>query len=190
VRKGEKAGFAVRWGRGHAADFHRVLLENMRDLGTPIRGAGYFRRALERFGDDADLLVIDLDGRPAGAMFVVWHGGCAFDPWASSLRRHFARCPNHVLYWEAIRRAIARGARRFDFGRSQWSSGTFAFKASWGATPRPLHYQAVAGGAARVPTLAEQRSRLDLAVRLWQRLPVPVAGVLGERVKRLFPEVM
>lgn len=190
VRKGEKSGFTARWGHAHAGDFHRVLLENMRDLGTPIRGPAYYRRALELFGDDADVLVLDLAGAPAGAMFVVWHGDVAMDPWASSLRRHFARCPNHVLYWEAIRRAVARGARRFDFGRSQWGSGTFAFKASWGAVPVPLFYQYALGRAARVPTLADQKRSLDLAVRVWRRLPVAVAGALGERVKRLFPEAL
>lgn len=190
VRKGEKSGLVPRWGHAHVADFHRVLVENLRDLGTPVRGAAYFRRLLELYGDAADVLVLDLDGDPAGAMLLVAHGARAADPWASSLRRHFARCPNHVLYWEAIRRAVARGLRAFDLGRSQWNSGTFRFKESWGARPVPLHYQYALGRASRVPTLADQKRTFDVAVRAWRRLPVPVAGVLGERVKRLFPEVM
>lgn len=190
VRKGEKAGFERRWGHAEAAVFHRVLLENMRDLGTPIRDERYYRLALELLGDAADVLVIAHGGDPAGAMFTVAHRDTCTDPWASSLRRHFARCPNQVLYWEALQRAIARGLKRFDFGRSQWNSGTFLFKQQWGAQPVQLHYQYVLGTAPAMPTLAAQKGSFDLAVRLWKRLPLPLAAALGELAKRLFPEVM
>lgn len=190
VRKGEKAGFERRWGHANVAAFHRVLLENMRDLGTPIRGVAYYRLALALLGEAADVLVIEHAGDPAGAMFTVAHRDTLMDPWASSLRRHFARCPNQVLYWEALQRAIGRGLKRFDFGRSQWSSPTFRFKEQWGAKPEPLRYQYVLGTAGRVPTLEDQKGSFDLAVRIWRRLPLPLAAALGEPAKRLFPEVM
>jgi FemAB-related protein (PEP-CTERM system-associated) len=189
IRKGQRSGFAVRWGRDQVAPFHRVMLENMRDLGTPLRGAGYFGRALRAL-EHADLLTLDLNGRPAGAMFVVEHRDTASDPWASSPRRLLALCPNQVLYWEAIRHAIARGLRHFDLGRSQWDSGTFHFKVQWGATARPLYYQYLVGRAGTPPTLEDQKRGYDLAVRAWRRLPLWAAGPLGERVKRLFPEVV
>ncbi|HZJ71419.1 MAG TPA: GNAT family N-acetyltransferase, partial [Planctomycetota bacterium] len=73
VRKGEKSPFTLRWGHEHVRDFHRTLLEDLRDLGTPLRGADYFRRALAALGDAADLVVLDLEGRPVGAMFTVVH---------------------------------------------------------------------------------------------------------------------
>jgi len=190
IRKGEKAGFERAWGRDRANAFHRVLLENMRDLGTPIRSASYYRLALELLGEAADLLVITLAGAPAGAMFTVRHRDTLMDPWASSLRRYFAHCPNQVLYWEALQRAIGQGLTRFDFGRSQWDSPTFRFKQQWGAKPVPLHYQYVLGTASRVPTLADQKGSFDLAVRLWRMLPLPIAAALGEPAKRLFPEVL
>ncbi|MCC6349757.1 MAG: GNAT family N-acetyltransferase [Candidatus Eisenbacteria bacterium] len=190
IRKGEKAGYERRWGHANLAAFHRVMLENMRDLGTPLRGPAYYRLALELLGAAADLLVIEHAGDAAGAMFTVTHRDTLMDPWASSLRRHFVRCPNQVLYWEAIQRAIARGLRRFDFGRSQWGSPTFRFKEQWGAQPVPLHYQYVLGTAKRFPTLDDQKGSLDLATKLWKRLPLPLAALLGEPAKRLFPEVM
>jgi FemAB-related protein (PEP-CTERM system-associated) len=190
VRKGERSAFTTRWGREHVREFHRVLLQNMRDLGTPIRSVEYFAAALELFGADADALVMDLEQRPVGAMFTVAHGARFFDPWASSLRRYLALCPNHVLYWAAIRRAIERGMRRFDFGRSQRTSGTYSFKAQWGAEPVQLYYQYALGRAGKMPTLEDQKGSFSAAVAIWRRLPVPVAGVLGERVRRGFPEVM
>lgn len=190
IRKGQKAGFEIRWGPAQAAAFHRVMLENLRDLGTPLRAPPYYRAVLEALGPAADILVIERAGEPAGAMFTVRHGETLSDPWASSLRRFFAQCPNQVLYWEALQRAIQLGTRRFDFGRSQWGSNTFLFKEQWGARPVQLYYQYVPGRAARIPTLASQKSGFGLAVKLWQGLPLPVARLLGEPVKRLFPEVL
>src|SRR2546425_702937 len=169
---------------------HRVLLENLRDLGTPVRSASYYRAAAAALGEAAEVLVLEHRGRAAGAMFLTRLGDTVSDPWASSLRRFFALCPNQVLYWEAIRWGIARGAQWFDMGRSQWGSGTFRFKQQWGAAPVPLYYQYVLGRAPRVPTLEAQRRAFDLAVRLWRRLPLAVAAPLGERVKRLFPETL
>jgi FemAB-related protein (PEP-CTERM system-associated) len=190
VRKGERSAFTTRWGHEHAADFHRVLLENMRDLGTPIRSAAYYARALEALGSDADVVILDLEGAPAGAMFTVVHGSGMSDPWASSLRRYFARCPNHVLYWAAIRRAIERGLSRFDFGRSQRDAGTYSFKAQWGAEPVQLYYQYALGRASQMPSLEAQKGAFAAAVAVWRRLPLPVADALGERVRRRFPEVL
>lgn len=190
VRKGEKAGFEKHRGAARLGEFHRVMLENMRDLGTPLRSEAYYRLALELLGDAADVLVISHGGDPAGAMFTVAHRDTLMDPWASSLRRHFARCPNQVLYWEALQAAFLGGLAKFDFGRSQWNSPTFRFKEQWGAKPVPLHYQYVLGTARRVPTLAAQKGAFGLAVRLWRRLPLPLASALGEPAKRRFPEVL
>jgi FemAB-related protein (PEP-CTERM system-associated) len=190
VRKGEKSSFRVLWGHEHVEPFHRVMLENMRDLGTPMLGVDYYRAVLAAFGERANVLVL-MDGDvPVGGMFVIEHGDTVADPWASSPRRFLARCPNQVLYWEAVKRGIARGFRRFDFGRSQWNSGTFRFKEQWLAKPVPLFYQYVLGTVRKAPTLEDQEHSFALAVKLWQRLPVPVAGVLGRHVRRLFPEAL
>ncbi len=192
VRKAQKllAGYRVEWGPEQIERFHRVLLENMRDLGTPLRGIAYFRAFLAAYGDDADVAVLRAQGQTIGGMITVRQGATITDPWASSSRRWFHAGPNDAIYWEAIRRAIAVGARRFDFGRSQPGSGTYNFKLKWGAQPVPLAYQYVLGRGARIPTLADQKSSLEYAVRVWRALPLPVAGLLGEPAKRMFPEVL
>lgn len=190
IRKAERGGFSVYWGRRHVGAFCRVMLENMRDLGTPMRAETYFQRALDALGEHALLLVVVREAEPVGAMFLALHGERVFDLWASSLRRHFAHCPNQMLYWEAIQEAIRRGVRVFDFGRSQRDTGTFRFKEQWGARATPLHYQYVLGAGAAVPSFAHQQDRMDLAVRMWKRLPLPVARVLGEPIRRRFPELL
>ncbi len=190
IRKAQRAGFTAHWGAEHVGAFCRVMLENMRDLGTPMRAEAYFRHALGVLGERAALLVIARHGEPVGAMFLVVHQGHALDLWSSSLRRHFEHCPNQMLYWEAIQEAIRRGLRGFDFGRSQWNTGTYRFKEQWGARPVPLYYQYLFRDAAQVPSFGEQQQRMRLAVELWKRLPLPVARVLGEPIRRRFPELL
>ncbi len=191
VRKAQKLlDYTVAWGHDEIEPFHRVLLENMRDLGTPLRGIAYFRAFLVAYGDDADVLVLRTNGETIGGMITVRQGTMLTEPWASSSRRWFHASPNDAIYWEAIRRAIALGVHSFDFGRSQPGSGTYNFKLKWGAQPVPLAYQYVLGRHARMPTFADQKSSLDLAARLWRSLPLPVAGFLGEPAKRMFPEVL
>jgi len=190
IRKAERSGFAVRWGEDQLPAFHRVMLENMRDLGTPLHGVGFFRRAFDCLRPSAEIVVIELGGEPVGGMFLVTHGRTMLDLWASSLRRHFASCPNQMLYAEALRRAVARGLERFDFGRSQWNSRTFRFKVQWGARPRPLHYQYVLGTATHIPTLGDQRRLYAAVVAGWKRLPLPAARLIGPPVRRRFPELM
>lgn len=190
IRKAERAGFRVRWGRDQVDGFCRVMLENMRDLGTPMRRCAWFHELAAALGDSARVLVIERDGEALGAMFYVVHRGAALDIWASSVRRAFADCPNQLLYWEAIQAAISDGLRAFDFGRSQYDTGTFRFKAQWGAETVPLYYQYRLRAGDAVPRFAEQRQRFDLATRLWQRLPLPLARLLGEPIRRRFPELL
>jgi serine/alanine adding enzyme len=190
IRKGQKGGFTVHRGHDQVEAFRRVMLENMRDLGTPIYEDGYYREVLERFGQDATIIVIRKGGEPAGGIFLVRHGDTLIDPWASSLRRFFAYCPNQLLYWEAIRFAITQGLAHFDFGRSQWNSNTYRFKSQWGAAPVPLYDQYVLPPGQRAPTVADQKRAFSLAVRIWQHLPLSLAGWLGPRVRRRFPEAL
>ena len=190
IRKAQRAGLTVHWGPEHVSAFCRVMLEHMRDLGTPMRAERWFRRALDALGERAALLVIASGDEPVGAMFLALHRGCAMDLWASSLRRHFERCPNQLLYWEAIQEAIRRRLHAFDFGRSQWNTGTYRFKEQWGACTVPLYYQYLFNGPAEVPSFAAQQRRMGMAVRLWKRLPLPVARVLGEPIRRRFPELL
>jgi hypothetical protein len=95
-----------------------------------------------------------------------------------------------MLYWEALQRTIAPGLRRFDFGRGQWNPSTHRFKEQWGARPVPLFDQYALERAGRIPTLEKQKGGYVLAMSLWKRLPLPLARVLGEPAKRLFPEVL
>jgi serine/alanine adding enzyme len=185
VRKAEKAGMVARpIGLQALSDFYAVWSRNMRDLGSPAHGRGFFESVLSEFADQTSLLCIFSESRPVGAALLIEFKRKLAVPWVSSLRSHFHSHPNDLLYWAAMRHAIDRSDEVFDFGRSTEGSGNCTYKLRWGAEPQPLywHYEGISVSHPELPS--DDRLRYRLAVRVWQQLPVWLANRIGPSVRR------
>lgn len=186
VRRPQKEGVVVRFGRDLVSDFHSVFARHMRDLGTPAQPRAFFAEIAERLGDDVWFGCAYLNGVPiaCGAGF---RWGSEFEiTWASSLREFSSVSANMGLYWGFIERAASEGLTRFNFGRCTPGSATHKFKLQWGAVEEPLWwYQASASGTTRTPS--PDSTKFRLATRVWQRLPVPLATALGPHIVRYLP---
>ena len=127
-----------------------------------------------------------LGEKPVGGLVAIDFAGAVTVPWASTLREERHRCPNNQIYWEALRWAIERGAREFDFGRSPIGGGTYRFKRGWGAKERPLAWKRLSPAGDRLAAKAAGDSALLRRLSaIWSRLPVPVTTRLGPRLRRL-----
>lgn len=168
-------------------DFYPVFARNMRDLGTPVYARAFFANILERFPQYARVLVIRVEGKPAGAAFVIGFRDLMEVPWVSTIREFNALNINALLYWQMLQLAQSLGHRTFDFGRSSKDSGTFKFKSQWGAKPQQLywHYWLPEGG--KMPGLTPHSGKFALAVRVWQRLPLAIANRLGPPIVKDLP---
>ncbi len=187
VRKGQKSDLTVHWGgRGLLAEFYRVFSHNMRDLGTPVFSRRLFRAMLDEYPERAEICVVRAGARPAAAAIVLHGWGITEVPSASALRRYNAVCANMVLYWGLLQRAIERGQRTFDFGRSSQDSSTFRFKKQWGATPCAASWQYVVR-AGDLSSARRDNPRYQKFIRLWQKLPVWLTRWLGPRIVRGIP---
>ena len=189
VKRPRKEGAQARVGGIELLDdFYRVFAENMRDLGTPVYGRGWFRRVLETFPDQARIAVVHLDDEPAAAGFLLDTGhGTLEIPWASSLRRFNRVGVNMLLYWTVLEHACEAGYKRFDFGRSSRDAGTYRFKKQWGAVERPLVWSYWIKGGGEPPRINPSNPKYDLAIRAWQHLPVAVTRVIGPPIVRNIP---
>ncbi len=188
VRKAEKSGLVASVAGAEELDaFYRVFSRNMRDLGVPVWSRRFFRLILERFGDDACLVLVKRDGSAVGGGLLLLHNGTALVPSASSLRSEFTRCPNHLLYWTALVESRRRGAVLFDFGRSSPGSGTWRFKKQWGSVEIPCHWHYYLRKGARPPERNTSSRKLRFAVETWKRLPLPIANRLGPMLVRRIP---
>jgi serine/alanine adding enzyme len=190
VKRAQREGVECRTGTGAALldGFYGVFAENMRDLGTPVYPKRFFRTILERFGQHCQLVVIESNGEPWAAAFLVFWRGGAEVPWASCRARAKPLGANMKLYWELLSHAIDRGCTSFDFGRSTVDSGTYRFKQQWGAQPVPLHwYRWERRGSGQTAGGEEKGKAMRLATAIWQRLPAPVANTLGPFISGALP---
>jgi len=189
IRRSDRETPVLRTGRRELlADFYAVFCSVMRDLGTPVYPRCFFESVLGALEEHVLLAVVYLRDRPvSGAFLVQWRDTLEI-PWAATLHEVNRLSVNMRLYWEVLQLAIARGCRRFDFGRCTPGSGTYRFKAQWGAHPVQLYWQAWPADA-REPAAAAlgNRSRFDVAVKLWSRLPLWMANALGPHISPRLP---
>lgn len=189
VRKAEKSGLSAEApGAETLKGFYEVFARNMRDLGTPVYTRRFFEEVLATFPDRARLVIIRETGSGrAVAAALTWRWRDTVEvPWASSLREFNAMAPNNLLYWTVIQRAIGEGAGVLDFGRSTPGEGTFHFKRQWGAEPLPLCWEYDLTGG-ELPDHSPKNPRFGLAIRLWKRLPLPIANAIGPHIVRSIP---
>ncbi len=187
VRKGQKSGLTVTWGReDRLAEFYDVFSENMRDLGTPVYGRGLFRALVQHFPERAEFCVVHAEGKPAAAGLLLHGWGVTEVPSASSLRRYNPTCANMLLYWHLLERAVQRGQQVFDFGRSTVDGNTYRFKKQWGAEPAAAEWQFHLRRG-MVSDLRPENPRYQRFIRIWQRLPVALTRVFGPRIVRGIP---
>jgi FemAB-related protein (PEP-CTERM system-associated) len=187
IRKARRHDLEVVWGGEELLrDFYAVFGRRMRDLGAPVFGRELFAEILRRFDGDAELCLTRRAGQTLGGAILLHGDGVTEAPSASTLRRHNATNANMLLYWHLLRRAIARGQRRFDFGRSTAGSNVEHFKRQWGARAEPAvwQYHVRRGDVASMRPDTPRNERL---ARLWRRLPLPLANLLGPRIVRGIP---
>lgn len=181
VRRAEREGLSVRFGREQAGAFHRVFSEHMRDLGSPAHGRRFFERLADALGDRAWIGVAYLGDVPVAGGFAIENGTEVEISWASALRRYQKISPNMALYGAFIRRACERGFAAFNFGRCTPGSGTHKFKQQWGSRDEPLAwYQHSTSGVAAPPN--PDQGAYGTAVKVWQRLPIAITEPLGARL--------
>lgn len=186
VRRPQKEGLATRFGADQAAPFYEVFSRNMRDLGTPVLPRAFFERVARVFPGQARFAVVYSGDTPvaAGCGFA-WRGEFEIT-WAASLREFNSVSPNMLLYWSLMERAIGEGVRVFNFGRCTPGAGTHRFKLQWGGRDLPLPWaQWSPAGVAATPS--PDRPVFRLATAAWQRLPVPVANLVGPVLARRLP---
>jgi FemAB-related protein (PEP-CTERM system-associated) len=164
--------------------FYRVYSRRVRDLGTPVYPAAYFRTLLEVFGTDCEVLTVVRRGTPLSSVISFRFRDEVLPYYGGGLEEARRCAANDLMYWEVMRRAGANGAAVFDFGRSKVGTGTFAYKSIWGFEPQSLHHEYFLLRRAEMPNVNPLNPKYALGVALWRRLPLFVANALGPLISR------
>lgn len=183
VRKGIKSDLRIDTS-GDIDAFYAIYSESVRNLGTPVFSKKYIAAIAEEFGEDCEISVVHGPDGPVAALTSFFHRDHVLPYYGGGT---FAARPLHAydqLYWTLMCRSIQRGAKVFDFGRSKFGTGAFDYKTYWGFEPTPLHYQYHLVKAEDVPDINPLNPKYRMMVTTWQKLPLPVANIIGPWVAR------
>ena len=188
IRGGYKKGLTVKiGGRELLGDFYAVLSESWRDMGTPIYSRRYLDTVAATFPEYTRLCVVYAGTEPAAASLDMLAGDTAEGLWLGSRAKFRRQHAGYVLYWELIKNACERGLTRFHLGRSTVQSGGEVFKKKWNAYAVPLYWQYVLRTRHDIPQLNVTNPKYQLAIKAWQKLPVPVTQFIGPMIARSIP---
>ncbi|RYY24161.1 MAG: FemAB family PEP-CTERM system-associated protein [Sphingomonadales bacterium] len=186
VRKALENDLEVVIGNGarEQAEHYAVYAQSVRNLGTPVFPKSLFSEVLKEFGKSADLLIVRQNGVAVSSVLSLYWNGTVYPYWGGGTREARALRANDRMYFDLMRHARERGCKRFDFGRSKTGTGAAAFKKNWGFEAKSLtYYERVAeGGKARDASPANPK--FSLQVKLWSKLPLPVANLVGPWISR------
>lgn len=188
IRRADREAPEILWGGAELLPlFHKVFRSAMHRLGTPVYPLRFFRQVAEALAASFSVLVVRHGNEVAAAAILVRHGNRMEVPWAAASDDAKKRSLNMRMYWELLVKSVAAGATEFDFGRSTEGSGTYRFKAQWGALPRQLYWHYCLPEGQPLPVLNQSNPKFALAVRAWTLMPEWLANALGPFIVRNLP---
>jgi FemAB-related protein (PEP-CTERM system-associated) len=183
VRKGIKAGLTGQIDEG-LERFFAAYAHSVHRLGTPVLSLRYFQTLREVFGPDCEVLTVTRDGTLVASVMSFYFRDEVLPYYGGGTEHARELAGNDFMYWELMRRACERGLRVFDYGRSKRGTGSFDFKRNWGFEPLPLHYEYRLVRGRRLPELNPLNPKYRLLIKMWQRLPLPLANWVGPLISR------
>jgi len=181
VRKGIKAGLKGEIDEG-VERFFAAYSASVHRLGTPVFSKRYFQILKEVFGADCEVLTVTQDGRLVASVLSFYFRDEVLPYYGGGVASAREVAGNDFMYWDLMRRACERGIRVFDFGRSKRGTGSFDFKKNWGFEPQPLHYEYLLVKGRHVPDHNPLNPKYSLFIKLWPRLPLPLANLIGPHI--------
>ena len=186
VRKALKQPFRMEYGVRQLKHFEHLYAANMRRLGTPCFPSKYFANLVKNFGDLVDVREVWLENKPMAASLNFFFRAEMHIYYAAADTKFNALGPNTFMYYDHLCWAGKSGYKSFDFGRCKRGTGVFEFKRHWNTTMRELPYEVVLIRRKELPNFTPTNPRFQLAIKVWQRLPLSLTRVIG-RGRSSFP---
>ncbi len=183
VRKGIKAGLVGELDDG-IDNLYEAYSHSVRNLGTPVFPKSHFAAIRKEFGDDVDVVTIFHEGQVVASVMNYYFRDQVLPFYGGGISEARSLAANDFMYWEVMHRAVERGCRVFDFGRSKIDTGSYRFKKHWGFEPTPLNYEYHLVKATEMPDLNPNNPKYRLFINAWKKLPVSVSRIVGPWLAR------
>lgn len=173
-KKSEKSHFVCKEEDSYQV-FYKLYSVGMRNLGTPCHGKSFFDQLIKYF--DYKVFTIYHEHKAIGSMFCLKDKDTLAVLYAYVLPEYSKEYANYFLYLNAIRWMSENNLKYLDMGRSTYGEGTFHFKSKF----RPKFY------AISSKVNYKSDSKLELASQIWTHLPLPLASILGPKIRKYLP---
>jgi lipid II:glycine glycyltransferase (peptidoglycan interpeptide bridge formation enzyme) len=169
-------------------DFYRLYVQTRKKISLPVHPFRFFHNMWDYFQSGGQLsLVMARKGMIPIAGLIIFHfkNRVSAEYLAYDKEYLVDYCPNHLLFWEAIKMAFEKGFEIFDFGRTPvLNKGLMLFKAKWGTkiVDIPIYYYP--------SKIAEKKSRdlRDLRYKTLRNIcgiiPVSLQTIFGDLIYR------
>ena len=186
IRKSLKKGFQIHFGhRELLDDVYEALAKSMHELGSPYHSKTYLRKMAEHLGNTLEFAVLyNAEGKIAGGGVFIYQGDTVFNLHANILQHARSAYAGEFLYWSVIERAIQKGLKTFDLGRSLAGSSNEVFKMKWLPRRQLLAYWHWLAPGHELPSLNQKNPKFQLAIAIWKRLPRFIVRPLGPHLVR------
>jgi len=179
IRKGIKAGLVSEID-SEIDRFYQAYSQSVRNLGTPVFAKKYFSILKQVFKEQCEVLtIIDKNGQLIASVMSFFFKDEVLPYYGGGTEHARAVQGNDFMYWEVMRRAVAKGIKVFDYGRSKEGTGSYRFKKHWGFEPKPLFYEFHLVKSDSIPDINPLNPKYQLFIAAWKRLPLPVSQVVG-----------
>lgn len=155
-------------------EFYRVFCMTQKRLGLPPLPYVFFLALWDAFAPTGNMVVFmaEKEGRVIAGIILFMFRERASLEMAGWDEAYQGVCPNHYLYWEAIKYARENGCRIFDFGRTSPNNhGLMKFKKHWGTQVVDLSEYQYPACADEKKVSPDQSMRYRLVRALCQRAP-------------------
>mgnify|MGYP000267554046 CR=1 FL=1 len=188
IKKGYTEQVEVRIGKSELLkDFYTIFSRNMRDLGTPVYSVNLFKNILESLNNNAHIVIVYFNGKPASCAFLIRSEARMEIPWASTIREYNQHNLNMVLYWEVLKLSCKEACEIFDFGRSSIDASTYRFKKQWGALPIQHYWYSNSQDTQESAGVNPNNPKYKLMINTWKRIPLWLANVIGPFIVKYIP---
>lgn len=174
LRKSEKNGFDFKE-EETLDNFYKIYTMGMRNLGTPTHGLHYFKE-LVKYLDAKVFTLFDKD-KPIGSMFCLVDDSTLCVMYTYVYPEYSKQYANYSLYLNVVKWMCENNLTLFDLGRSTFNETTYHFKKKF----RPKFYKINSN------INYSSDGKLQLASKIWSKLPLCVANFVGPKVRKYLP---
>lgn len=183
VRKGIQNNLIAE--EGSVREFFELYQDNIHRHGTPGSPMVFFEAMQQFLPNSSEVLVIRSPaGKVLSAVFSLYFKNEVLPFYAGDLTEARSLAANDFKYWALMQRAVDKGARIFDYGRSKKGTGPFSFKKNWGFEPTQLHYQYHGLNGNSIPENNPLNPKYKLMISVWRKLPKFIVSAVGPVVVR------